>query len=82
MTSQLPSFRCLFISRQQQKKIENGAAVTSFRSFLFRDNFSNKTEKPLSPTLLEQKGTHPCYGHPLILWHPNPRHGKTQVERL
>ena len=36
MTSQLPSFWCLFLSCQQQKNTENGAAVTSF---LFRDDF-------------------------------------------
>ena len=40
MTSQLPCFRCLFLSCQQQKNIENGAAVTSLRSFLFREDFS------------------------------------------
>ena len=39
MTSQLPRFRCLFLSCQQQKNTENGAAVTSLRSFLFRDDF-------------------------------------------
>ena len=42
MTSQLPCFWCLFLSCQQQKDSENGAAVTSFRSFLFRDNFRNQ----------------------------------------
>ena len=31
MTSQLPRFRCLFLSCQQQKNIENGAAVTSLK---------------------------------------------------
>ena len=46
MTSQLPCFWCLFFSCQQQKKTnENGAAVTSLRSFLFRDDFSlNETQ--------------------------------------
>ena len=40
MTSQLAHFRCLFLSCQQQKKTtENGAAMTLFRSFLFRDDF-------------------------------------------
>ena len=39
MTSQLPRFRCLFLSCQQQKNTKNGAAVTSLRSFLFRDDF-------------------------------------------
>ena len=37
MTSQLPRFWCLFLSCQQQKNTGNGAAVTSLRSFLFRD---------------------------------------------
>ena len=40
MTSQLPHFRCLFLSCQQQKNSENWAAVTLLMSFLFRDNFS------------------------------------------
>ena len=40
MTSQLSRFRCLFLSCQQQKNTENGAAVTSLRSFLFRDDFT------------------------------------------
>ena len=40
MTSQLPCFRCLFLRCQQQKTTENGAAVTSLKSFLFCDNFS------------------------------------------
>ena len=40
MTSQLLRFRSLFLSCQQQKNNKNGAAVTSLRSFLFRDNFS------------------------------------------
>ena len=40
MTSQLPRFWCLFLSCQQQKNIKNGTAVTSLRSFLFRDDFS------------------------------------------
>ena len=38
--SLLPSFRCLFLSCQQQKNTEKGAAVTSLRSFLFRDDFT------------------------------------------
>ena len=38
--SQLPHFWCLFLSCQQQKNTENGAAVTSLRSSLFRDDFS------------------------------------------
>ena len=42
MTSQLPRFRCLFLSCQQQKNTKNGAAVMSLRSFLFRDDFSHK----------------------------------------
>ena len=40
--SQLPRFWCLFLSCQQQKNTENGAAVTSDRSFLFRDDFNMK----------------------------------------
>ena len=40
MTSQLPRFWCLFLSCQQQKNTENGAAVTSLRSFLFHDDFT------------------------------------------
>ena len=40
MTSQLPHFWSLFLSYQQQKNIENGAALTSLRSFLFRDDFN------------------------------------------
>ena len=42
MTSQLPHFWCLFLSYQLQKNTENGAAVTSLRSFLFRDEFRRK----------------------------------------
>ena len=39
--SQLPHFEFIFLSCQQQKKHpENGAAVTSLRSFLFRDDFT------------------------------------------
>ena len=34
-------FRCLFLRCWQQKNTENGTAVTSFWSFLFRDDFSN-----------------------------------------
>ena len=41
MTSQLPHFRCLVLSCKQQQTTENGAAVTSLGSFLFRDDFSN-----------------------------------------
>ena len=40
MMSQLPCFRCLFVSCQQQKNTKNGAAVTSLRSFLFPDDFN------------------------------------------
>ena len=53
MTSHLPRFRCLFLSYQLQKKTENGAAVTSLRPFLFRDDFT----KPMNP--LEQL----CFGN-------------------
>ena len=42
MTSQLPCFGCLFLSCKQQKNTENRAAVTSLRSFLFRDDFSGQ----------------------------------------
>ena len=42
MTSQLYHFRCLFLSCQQQKNTKNGAAVTSLRSFVFRDDFNDK----------------------------------------
>ena len=44
MTSQLLRFRCRILSYQQQKNTENGAAVTSDRSFLdlFRDDFNMK----------------------------------------
>ena len=42
MSSQLPLFWCLFLSYQLQKNpTKNGAAVTSLRSFLFRDDFSD-----------------------------------------
>ena len=34
MTSQLHRFRCLFLSCQQQKNTENGAAVTSLSMFV------------------------------------------------
>ena len=40
MTSQLPSFWCLFLSYQLQKNTEKWAAVTSLRPFLFRDDFN------------------------------------------
>ena len=40
MTSQLPHFWCLFLSYQLQKNTENGAAVTSLRPFLFRNDFN------------------------------------------
>ena len=42
MMSQLPCFRCLFFSCQQQKNIKNGTAVTSLMFFLFREDFSEK----------------------------------------
>ena len=40
MTSQLPRFRCFFAAGSWERNTENGAAVTSLRSFLFLDNFS------------------------------------------
>ena len=40
MTSQLPSFWCLFVAGSWEKDIQNRAAVTSLRSFLFRDEFN------------------------------------------
>ena len=39
MTSQLPRFWCFFAAASWEKETENGAAVTSLRSFLFRDDF-------------------------------------------
>ena len=56
MMSQLPHFRCLCLSCQQQKDSKNGAAVTSLRSFLFGDNFKKlnhsnfKCFLPVCPT--------------------------------
>ena len=42
MSSHLPLFWCLFLSYQLRKKpTKNGSAVTSLRSFLFRDDFSD-----------------------------------------
>ena len=38
--SQLPHFWCFFSAGRWEKYTENGAAVTSLRSFLFRDDFS------------------------------------------
>ena len=40
MTSELPHFSCFFAAGSWEKDIENGAAVTSLRSFLFRDDFN------------------------------------------
>ena len=40
MTSQLPCFWCFYSAGSWEKDTENGAAVTSLRSFLFRDNFN------------------------------------------
>ena len=42
MTSQLPRFRSFSQLRAAKKPTENGAAVTSLRSFLFRDDFNDK----------------------------------------
>ena len=39
MTSQLPRFWCFLLLAAEKKDTENEAAVTSFRSFLFCDNF-------------------------------------------
>ena len=56
MTSQLPRFWCLFLSSQQQKKTtENGAAVTSLRSFLFRDDFRSELVVNRNENELENK---------------------------
>ena len=41
MMSQLPRFLCLFLSCQQQKNTENGAAVTSLRMFVHSSAFVN-----------------------------------------
>ena len=49
MTSQLPLFRCLFLSCQQQKNTKNKAAETSLRSFLFCDDFSIYSQMYKSP---------------------------------
>ena len=41
MTSQMPRFRSgFFAAGSWEKDSENGAAVTSVSSFLFRDNFT------------------------------------------
>ena len=40
MTSQLLRFRCFFAAGSWGKDTKNGAAMTSLRSFLFRDDFS------------------------------------------
>ena len=42
MTSQLPLFGVFFSAASSNNTTENGAAVTSLRSFLFRDNSSGK----------------------------------------
>ena len=41
MTSQLPRFGCLSLLPAAKKHTKNGAAVTSLRPFLFRDDFSS-----------------------------------------
>ena len=43
MTSQLLCFRCFYAAGSWEKDTENRAAVTSLRSFLFRDDFSFDT---------------------------------------
>ena len=58
MTSQLPRFRCLFLSCQQQKNTKNGAVVTSLRSFLFHDDF-RIISRARSDNLAEQFITRP-----------------------
>ena len=45
MTSQLPRFWCFFAADSWEKDTQNGAAVTSLRSFLFCDYFSNLMHK-------------------------------------
>ena len=50
MTSQLSRFGVFFSAASSKKTTENGAAVTSLRSFLFRDGFSLQ----LLMTALEQ----------------------------
>ena len=43
MTSQLPRFQWVFLLLAAEKKTpKTGSAVTSLRSFLFRDDFSPK----------------------------------------
>ena len=55
MTSQLPCFRVSFSQLPAAKKhTQNGAAVTSLRSFLFRDDFTSTT--------LFEVFAHPNYG--------------------
>ena len=49
MMSQLPRFRCLYLSCQQQKNTKNGAAVTSLMSFVFCDDFSNVARGGVPP---------------------------------
>ena len=41
MTSQLPHVWCFFAAGSWEKDNENGAAVTSLRSFLFCDDFKS-----------------------------------------
>ena len=42
MTSQLFCFRCFYLLlAAEEKTLQNGAAVMSLRSFLFRNNFSD-----------------------------------------
>ena len=43
MTSQLLCFRWFFSASSWEKDTKNGAAVTSLRSFLFRDDFNSLT---------------------------------------
>ena len=64
MTSQLPCFCCLFLSCQQQKNpTKIGAAVTSLRSFLFRDNFRYYFSLVHFLTLVNDEFTHAYLDH-------------------
>ena len=53
MTSQLPRFRGgFFAAGSWEKDTKNGAAVTSLRSFLFRDDFSIWVEMIIGENLI------------------------------
>ena len=86
MTSQLPRFWCYFAVGSWKKDTENGAAVTSLRFFLFRDDFSFFTKnrlKDISTLDFSTPSSNPGPFNPGLFNHEFLNHGieKFMVEK-